>query len=88
MITTMTPPYVEATEDQRKACEAWLRLHNVPPENTPIEAVFDLDEPVNEWRFEQFATRDGSKFLNAAGDPERLILRRAFKAFPPWMADS
>jgi hypothetical protein len=81
---------------ERDAIHEWLRLHLVDPNLTPIDALIEFDGTFAEWRIEQYASRDGRKYIGPDGDVARIMLRRARKAplpwryadeVPPWLAE-
>lgn len=85
MTTQYICNYTAWTPEQRQQVEDWLRLHNIDPQHTPVDAAFLHHPDTDEWAIEQFAYRDGKHRIEN-GAVVRHFVRRAGRAPLPWPA--
>lgn len=81
--------YVDLDKSQRADIEDWCRAHRLEPRHIPIDASLGYDRSTNEWVIEQYALRDGKKFIRD-GEVAKVKVRRLAVADPQmaWLVPS
>lgn len=72
---------------ERDAILDWLAEHHLNPKVTPIDPLIEYDPATDEWRVEQYSSRDGSLYLRG-GEVATHIVRRRWHSWLPWRAET